>query len=64
MKYTDEGELYMQNEIWSPRIANAGTGNQYLLSFDVYRDLPLDNVILYNWRGTAAGGFHRRMGRP
>jgi len=45
----NETGFYMNNEIWSPWIANSGTGNKYRLIFDVYRDLPLDNLIYYVW---------------
>lgn len=48
--YVDANGLYMSNEIWSPAIALAGAGNEYHLLFDVYRDLPLDNVVFYHWR--------------
>jgi hypothetical protein len=41
--------LYMHNEIWSPLIANAGSGSQYQLEFLTYRDLPLDNLQFYTW---------------
>jgi hypothetical protein len=41
---------YMQNEVWSPWIAWTGTGSGGRLEFDVYRDLPLDNQVVYTWR--------------
>ncbi len=40
---------YMNNEIVSPMFSNAGYGNEYRLEFLVYRDLPLDNLIFFNW---------------
>ncbi|HEX5131333.1 MAG TPA: hypothetical protein VFX92_02470, partial [Candidatus Krumholzibacteria bacterium] len=40
---------YLDNEIWSPWIANAGAGNEYIFEFDVMRDLPLDNLIFFVW---------------
>jgi hypothetical protein len=40
---------YLTNEVWSPNIAWVGTGSQALLEFDVYRDLPLDNLVFYIW---------------
>ena len=43
------GDTYLANEIRSPVIPNAGTGAGYELQFDVYRDLPLDNLVFYNW---------------
>jgi hypothetical protein len=41
--------VYMNNEIWSPVIANIGAGNEYHLEFLTYRDLPLDNLQFYIW---------------
>jgi hypothetical protein len=48
---------YLNNEIWSPPFANIGSGVQYELQFDVYRDLPLDPLIFYVWhvRSIVAG---------
>jgi hypothetical protein len=42
---------YMRNEIWSPTIqfAGVGSGSEIILTFDVYRDLPLDNLVHYEW---------------
>ncbi len=45
----DASGLYMNNEIWSPFVANAGAGSQYRLSLLTYRDLPLDNLQFYIW---------------
>lgn len=43
--------LYFWNEIRSPKIPLPGPYNQPLsLEFDVYRDLPLDNLVLYHFR--------------
>jgi len=42
--------LYMNNEIWSPRFANTGQGDQYQLRFRYYRDLPLDNLHFVLWK--------------
>jgi len=42
-------DLYMDNEVWSPVFANTGVGDQYRLHFWVYRDLPLTNLVFYNW---------------
>jgi hypothetical protein len=39
--------LYLRNEIWSPPIEITGKGDQFLLRFDVYRDLPLDPLVFY-----------------
>jgi hypothetical protein len=40
----DENGMYLDNEIWSPWIPLTGSGNQYLLEYLVYRDLPLENL--------------------
>ena len=50
--------LYLNNEIWSPAMPCAGTGSRYVLEFDVYRDLPVDNLVFYYWRvrSIQAGG--------
>ncbi|MEE9271227.1 MAG: FlgD immunoglobulin-like domain containing protein [Candidatus Krumholzibacteria bacterium] len=44
------GGVYLSNEIWSPPLANTGAGNEYILSFLVYKDLPLDNLQFFTWR--------------
>jgi len=48
---------YIDNEVWSPNIALAGTGSVVTLRFTVYRDMPLDNLIFYVWhvRSVVAG---------
>ncbi len=43
------GALYMNNEIWSPLIPNIGAGDEYILEFLTYRDLPFDNNVFYGW---------------
>ncbi len=59
-------DLYIDNEIWSPVFdwthdVNGtpvpATANVAYLEFDVYRDLPLENVVFYGWsvRGVVAG---------
>jgi hypothetical protein len=49
---------YLSNEIWSPRIdwnqdengvSVPATAETAILEFDVYRDLPLQNLVLYQW---------------
>ncbi|MDH3199206.1 MAG: hypothetical protein OEO21_13300, partial [Candidatus Krumholzibacteria bacterium] len=40
----------LTNEVWSPWIAWAGTGDVAWLAFDVYRDLALDDFVFYTWR--------------
>ncbi len=49
---------YMNNEIRSPWVPNAGAGSEYFFDFDVYRDLPLDNLVFFVWhiRSRTAGG--------
>ncbi|MEE9271358.1 MAG: T9SS type A sorting domain-containing protein [Candidatus Krumholzibacteria bacterium] len=41
--------LYIKNEIWSPLIANFGSGNEFRLEVLTYRDLPLDNLLFDTW---------------
>ncbi|UCH83645.1 MAG: hypothetical protein JSW50_14515, partial [Candidatus Latescibacterota bacterium] len=43
----DDSGFYIHNEIRSPMIPNAGSGDEYILSYLVYRDLPLDNLVVY-----------------
>jgi len=38
---------YLNNEIWSPPIPLAGTGNNVQLLYDVYRELQLEDLIFY-----------------
>jgi len=45
----DADGLYMDNEIWSPVVPITGSGNEFVLEFLAYRDLPLDNLIFYAW---------------
>ncbi|MCI0452942.1 MAG: T9SS type A sorting domain-containing protein [Candidatus Latescibacteria bacterium] len=40
---------YMTNEVWSPLIAWTGSGSEATMQFAVYRDLPLDNLVVYVW---------------
>jgi hypothetical protein len=40
---------YLTNEIWSPQIAWTGLGSEASFEFAVYRDLPLDNLVVYVW---------------
>jgi hypothetical protein len=43
--------FYIRSEIWSPPIPwFSGFGNDVELRFNVYRDLPLDNLVVYVWR--------------
>ena len=56
----DDNGLYLNNEIWSPWIPIAGGGDEFILSFLTYRDLPLDALVFYTWnvrtRDNDAGG--------
>ncbi len=47
-KGNDDG-LYINNEIWSPWIPISGAGSRADLSFDVYRDLPIPQLVFYTW---------------
>lgn len=49
MPYKNDRDQYMFNEIWSPLIPNVGAGDLYFLNFDVYQDMPLDNLQFYVW---------------
>ena len=49
------GKKYVANEIWSPVIPYAGTGSDFRLRYSVYRDLPLDNLVFYQWRVRTIG---------
>jgi len=44
------GGHYVNNEIWSPAIPWAGaSGSTAFLEFDVYRDLPISELVVYSW---------------
>jgi hypothetical protein len=47
--YHNTDGQYLANEVWSPNIPWVGTGSEAILQFDVYRDLPLDNLVFYVW---------------
>jgi len=47
--YEDAGGRVINNEIWSPNIAVAGSGSVWNFRFDVYRDLPLGPLVFYTW---------------
>jgi hypothetical protein len=51
----DAAGLYMYNEIWSPWLANLGSGSNYQIEFLTYRDLPLDNLQFYIWEVRSRG---------
>lgn len=51
LPYFDVRYIYLNDEIWSPPVdITAGSGPAYTLEFDVYRDLPIDNLIFYHWK--------------
>jgi len=56
--YENTRGQFLLNEIWSPWVANAGSGSTYELEFLVYDDLPLDPLVFYMWhvRSMGAGG--------
>ncbi len=49
-KFVDGRMVYANNEIWSPRISLTGSGTEFRLKFDVYRDMPLDNLHFFAYR--------------
>jgi hypothetical protein len=40
----------IRNEIWSPLIEVTGSGSEFNLSFQVYRDMILDALVFYRWK--------------
>ena len=56
---------YLDNQVESPMIPFVGTGSNVVLTFDSYRDLPLDNLQFYVWHirsvvGGCPGGWKDR----
>jgi hypothetical protein len=47
--YGDARDQYIHNHIWSPVLEWTGSGSVAELAFNVYRDLPLDNLVFYTW---------------
>ncbi len=47
-KGNGEGQ-YLNNEVWSPSFALAGSGSVINLQFTVYRDMTLDGLVFYIW---------------
>ena len=47
---------YISNEIWSPFVAVAGSGTEWNTEFDVYRDVPVDNLVFYTVRARTLVG--------
>ena len=54
--YVNARNQYISNEWWSPNITWAGIGSRADLTFQVYRDLPLDNLIFYVWHVRSVDG--------
>jgi len=48
-KFVDGRMVYANNEIWSPRIPVLGSGTEFRLKFDVYIDMPLDNLHFFSY---------------
>lgn len=48
--YQNSEGVLIRNEIWSPPIEWSGSGTTADLSFDVYRDLPMNALIFYSIR--------------
>ncbi len=64
---TDRGDIYLSNTIHSPWIslapiaARLASGGNLYLEFDVYGDIPLDNLVIYQWHvRSLVGGCARR----
>jgi hypothetical protein len=49
LPFVNERGQYLATGVWSPQIDWTGTGNDVVCSFDVYRDLPLNNLMFYGW---------------
>lgn len=51
--------IEINNEIWSPQIPISGVGDDMVLSFRVYKDMPLDGLLFYVWHVRSwVGGCH------
>jgi hypothetical protein len=53
--YGNADGLYIQNEIWSPKIPVTGGGNEFLLDYSVYHDGPFSSLggtslVLPTWQ--------------
>ncbi len=51
---TADGQ-YLHAEIWSPAIPLTGSGSVVNLQVSVYRDMSLDNMVLYTWSVRSIG---------
>jgi hypothetical protein len=47
--FVNERAQYINNRIVSPFIPLSGTGTQFEMQWDTYRDLPLPYLIFYTW---------------
>jgi hypothetical protein len=47
--WENENHESISNFVYSPDIAIAGAGSLWELGFDVYRDVPFDNLVFYTW---------------
>jgi hypothetical protein len=56
MPYVNADGQYLTNELWSPDIANTGSGSTFVLEFSAYRDNPLDNLQFYVWHVRSKAG--------
>jgi len=48
--YVNSRDQYIQNHVVSPVLPWVGSGSVAELTFNVYRDLPLDNLVFYEWQ--------------
>ena len=48
---------YLNNEVWSPTFALAGSGAVINLQFTVYRDQTLDGLVFYTWDVRSVNGI-------
>ncbi len=54
--YANAASQYISNEIWSPTIPLSGSGSEVRLSFSVYRENAMGNLVFYTWRVRTVGG--------
>jgi len=47
--YVNDRDQYIVDEMWSPAENITGTGTQWNLQFDVYRDLYVPDLLFYIW---------------
>ena len=63
--YEDAENRFLNNEIWSPIVPMAGTGDIFELHFDMYGDLQQDALVAWQWHirsvlGGCAGNWKDR----